>query len=120
MEELGNQEPARGVSPEQLFLRSWAEATLAEALEDLRRELDARGRGKMFEAFREYCLEAEPGRDISYRSIREKLGLSESEVTNYISESRRALRLILVGKVGGTVGSPREVDEELGILFGSR
>ena len=117
---LGDLEPARGASPEQVFLRSWAETILEEALGDLRQDLSARGRGIVFETFREYCLEDEPGQDSSYLQIARKLGLSEADVTNYLAESRRELRRILIGKIGATAGCPREVDEEFRTLFGSR
>jgi len=113
---LGESEPAEAATPEQAFHRSWAETTLLEALAELERTLATRGRPQVFGVFKEYCLEAD---GVSYRSIGQKFGLSEADVTNYLSEARRELRRILVGKVGGTVGSPREVDDELRSLFGA-
>jgi RNA polymerase sigma-70 factor (ECF subfamily) len=108
------EEPSPEQTPEQVFQRSWAESMLHEALRELEQTLVARGRQNVFQAFREYCLGAD---DVSYRSIGQRLGLSETDVTNYLSEARRELRRILAGRVGQYVDSPRQIDVELRALF---
>lgn len=114
-----DERPADASTPEQAFMRSWADALLAEALGELERALAGRGRDRVFQAFRAYCLESEPGRQISYETLAQEMGVSVVDVTNYLSEARRELRAVLVKKVGRYVASEREIDAELRELFGA-
>ncbi len=110
--------PAGAATPEQAFARSWADTLLAEGLADLEHELISRGREPVFRAFRAYCIDG-GGAALTYESLAKQLGVSASDVTNYLSEARRDLRAILVRKVGRYVGSPGEIEAELRELFGA-
>lgn len=94
-------------NPEEAFTHSWAETLLSEALQELEGQVSPR----VFAAFREHC--ADPGR--SYQDLAAALQLSVSQVTNYLFESRKKLRQILVGKVSGYAA---DVEQELRTLFG--
>jgi len=110
--------PASDLDPEAAFRRSWAESLLSAALGELERTLAARGRQASFNVFRSYSLERAPGGDVSYESLALKLGLSISQVTNYLYESKNELRSILLGMVESTLTSREDAEEELRTIFG--
>jgi len=105
-------------SAEEAFRVSWAESLLAAALADLERTLAERGRQKVFDVFRAYCLEAAPDRRASYHDLAQDAGVSVSDVTNSLALARRELRSILLRKVEPTVASREDADGELRELFG--
>lgn len=109
--------PSRAATPEKEFLRTWAETVLSEALRELEHDLASRGRGKVFQAFRQYCLDSEPGEKLSYRALAEELRVTETDVRNYLAQARRELRVILLQKVGVYVRSAEEAEQELSALF---
>lgn len=111
--------PADGMSPEQAFMRSWAEELLAAALDELGSALAGRGRERVFRAFKEYCLDPDPSRPVSYEGLARRLGVPVSDVTNYLSEARRELRTILAAKVSPYLASGQDAEHELRALFGA-
>ncbi|MHC4607978.1 MAG: RNA polymerase sigma factor, partial [Planctomycetota bacterium] len=111
--------PAKDADPEQEFMKTWAAGVMGGALRELEGVLKGRGKEKVFRAFRAYCMESEAGEKPSYKKIAGSLGVSETDVTHYLFEARRELRVILAEKVGEYLSSPAAVDDELRALFGS-
>ncbi|MBV8881016.1 MAG: hypothetical protein JO332_13685, partial [Planctomycetaceae bacterium] len=81
---------------------------------DLERELAGAGRPLYFEVFRTYVLEA--GSE-SYRDVAVRLGLSESDVRNYLTYCRTAFRERLRRRIRETVDTDAEVDQEISALL---
>lgn len=101
----------REASPEQAFMRRWAEEQLGLASADLRRELEASGRAVRYEVFRRSLSEA------SYAEIAEALGISVGDVTNHLHRARRRLGALLRARVLPSVASAGELEREVGELL---
>lgn len=104
---------AAGESPEDLFDRQWFETVFSEAVKELRARLVAAGKERYFEAFRQYCLAEKSDEGATYDGVAARLGLKESDVRNYLTHCRRALRDLLRARVREYVSSDDEADEEL-------
>ena len=98
-------------TPEQLFDRQWFHVLLQDAIASLESRLRGEDKERYFQVFSAYCLEPE---ETSYAGLAIRLGLSESDVRNYLSYARRALREILVHRIRDYVESDDEVERELG------
>ncbi|MBI2901434.1 MAG: sigma-70 family RNA polymerase sigma factor [Planctomycetes bacterium] len=128
-EELDRLAPeAAGDTPERAYDREWFRSLFAAAIDDLRRQLAREGKIVYFDVFRMYCLDPADSPDASrstavsgkslpdaptYREIAEKLGIKETDVTNYLSYCRAAAKKILRARVRDYVGSDDEVEREL-------
>lgn len=108
-------EPSGGGTPEEVFLREWARAALADALHELARE-----NPRMYAILRLRDVDAPPDEDLSYRGLAKRFGLRESDVTNLLYRGRQRLRELLLARVRDTVVSEREAEAEMRLLFGAR
>jgi RNA polymerase sigma-70 factor (ECF subfamily) len=104
-------ETATAVSPDVLYERHWAAAVVHEALELLKREYEAEGKGRLFDAIYPH-LQGERGQP-SYAELGERLGLSESAVKSSVFRLRRRSQELLRAVVANTVMDPWEVEDEL-------
>jgi RNA polymerase sigma factor (sigma-70 family) len=108
-----------GATPEQAFDRQWRQGVVEEAVAALQRELEAEGKSVYYRAFRAYCLEPlDPARatgaaDPTYKDVADALGLSESDVRNYLSACRVRLRRHLEDRVRDTIADPSASGDEL-------
>ncbi len=109
--------PAAGSDPEKEFNRSWAQQILTNALNKLEQDCVIRARGQVFKVFKEYCLESGGESKPSYSGIADKLGISISDVTNYLFEARRELKRILEDKIKEYTANGYDVGDELKYLF---
>ena len=90
-------------------------------MDDLRAEVQARGRDVQFEVFRRYDLadmrdEAQP----SYAEVATALGLTVATVTNHLAAMRRLLRARVLDRLREATGSDAEYEAEAKRLLGSR
>lgn len=109
-EDHGPVSPA--ASPEAVFDRTWAMHVFDAAIEDIRRELESKGKRLYFEVFQAYDLHSGE-RAPQYSEIAEKLGLSETNVRHYLSHVRERLRERIRSIVAETIVDPRDVDDEV-------
>jgi RNA polymerase sigma-70 factor (ECF subfamily) len=102
------------VAPEELFDRSWKKEILERAVERTREWFASAGRERQFRAFEAYDLKA--GR--TYAEVASELGISESDVRNYLFAVRERLRGEIRAELSQTVAAPGELEDEWRALFG--
>jgi RNA polymerase sigma-70 factor (ECF subfamily) len=108
-------EPAGGLSPEQLFAKSWALQVLERALDRLRDELASKNRQNLFEHLKMYI--AAESSTIPIREAAEALGMTEGAVRVAIHRLRRRCRELLRDEIAQTVAGPDDIDDEIRGLF---
>ncbi len=110
-----SREPAsKDVDPTRRYRRDWALNVLAQALQALRQEFEA----KEFDALRlhlSYGAEKPP----SYQEVAERLGVSENDVRNRIHRIRARYKDAILDVIRGYTGSEAEAAEELRELLGA-
>ena len=108
-------EPAEDLSPEKLFMRSWALTVLGEALAQLKAECIEAGKERIFEQLKTHLQADEM--PAGYSEIASKLGMTESAVRVAVHRLRQRYGEMVRRQIAQTVADPREVDEELRELF---
>jgi RNA polymerase sigma-70 factor (ECF subfamily) len=103
-------------SPEDLYCREWARALVGAALERMRSENRGTRTSRYVEAFMAQLESAAAGEAASYAELARRLGVSETDVTNYLHRGRRLYDAALRAELRTSVQSDREVEEELGEL----
>lgn len=104
-------------SPEEAFDRQWTRTLLRMAVEDLREELEAAGRGTVFAVFDRYELDSPPEGPPSYPALAAELGIKETDVDNHLRFCRRRMRELVAQRVRDTVATPEDARRELDELF---
>ena len=97
----------------------FARAVFSSALEELKRELAARGSGFAFQVFERYDLDPDPGDPPTYASLAHALDSTESRVTNALHAARREFRRIVLERLRALTGSESEFREEARRLLGT-
>lgn len=126
LERLGMVAPEE--TPDRAFEKEWFRTVLDVAVQQMQEQLSTEGKARYFEVFRAYCLErrtSNPGRRTSvlagtshagaptYRQLAKRLGISESDVRNYLWHCRGLLRQLLAEHVRAYVPSDADVETEL-------
>jgi RNA polymerase sigma-70 factor (ECF subfamily) len=101
-------EPAAD-DPEAGFDREWAQESVARAMEKLRAESEARGKGELFEALQGSLTVDEPARE----QTAARLGMTEGAVKVAVHRLRRRYRELLRAGIAETVADPADVDDEM-------
>ncbi len=109
-------EQAGAVSAESEFDRRWADALLQRALDRLKGEMEADGKGPVFERLKGQVWGG--GAPQSAQALAADLGFSEGAVRVAAHRMRRRFRELLRSEVAATVGSESDVDDELRHLAG--
>jgi RNA polymerase sigma factor (sigma-70 family) len=104
---------AARMTAEKIFEARWAAALIEAALTRLRVELQASGKGRLFEAVQNFLLS---GEDASYQQVADRLSLSLGAIKTSIHRMRSRYRALLREEVGRTVATPAEVEDELRCL----
>jgi RNA polymerase sigma-70 factor (ECF subfamily) len=78
--------------PDAAFDRSWRESILWQALQAVRKRLEARGKGMQLDIFEAYDLVPPPERP-TYRRLAERYGVKETDVHNALDRMREEIRL---------------------------
>jgi RNA polymerase sigma-70 factor (ECF subfamily) len=108
-------EPASGMTPDRVFERRWALTLLGQVLDALRQECAHEGRLRQFEVLKD-CL---AGGDGANSIAAQQLGMSDAGVRMAVHRLRRRYRELLRWKIGQTVDTPEQVEEEIEFLFGA-
>jgi RNA polymerase sigma factor (sigma-70 family) len=104
---------AARMTAEKIFEARWAAALIEAAIVRLRVELQASGKGRLFEAVQHFLLS---GEDASYQQVADKLGLSLGAIKTAIHRMRSRYRALLREEVRRTAATPAEVEDELRCL----
>jgi RNA polymerase sigma-70 factor (ECF subfamily) len=98
-------------TPERLYDRQWCLTLLAGVLEDVREDYEAAGKGRLFDRLKGFLTgdddagpHAEAARD---------LGMTADAVKVAVHRLRRRYRDALRSRVGDTVETDEEVDDEI-------
>ena len=103
-----------GLTAEKLFDARWATALVEATFARLRGELEAEGKGHLFESLQGFLLGRE---EASYQQVASALSLSLGALKTAIHRLRGRYRALLREEVARTVVSPTEVDDELRYLL---
>ncbi|MCW1913393.1 ECF-type sigma factor [Luteolibacter sp. GHJ8] len=107
-------EPATEETPEGLFEKRWAHAVMEAALERLREECEATGRGKLFSLLGGFLSrEAAAG---EYEAAAGKLGINPKSVAVSVHRLRGEFRTMVREEVAAGLRSKEMVDEEMRAL----
>jgi RNA polymerase sigma-70 factor (ECF subfamily) len=101
--------------PDELLDARWRRDLVQTALQELQKELDATGKSAMFATFRDYFLDASP--DVDYRAVAQRNGITVTDVTNWLSRTKKRFREHLLAIVTDTVRDAAALEEELRWLF---
>lgn len=104
-------------SPEDLFYQEWARSLFAMSVDRLQQECRTRGREQHFQLFEGYDL-VETSERPSYRDLGQRLGLSETTVTNYLASARRDFRRTVLELLRELTATPDEYRAEAKRLLG--
>jgi hypothetical protein len=108
----------RAVDPEAAFERVWRTELVEQAVERLRERCRVEGRGLAFSVLEGYDL-ATDAEQPTYRSLGERLGLSEGDVKKHLFAMRDALLRELRAELAQLAAGDADQRRELEILFGA-
>jgi RNA polymerase sigma-70 factor (ECF subfamily) len=108
-------EPPDKLSPERLFVRSWALTVIRSALETLRSEYESAGKQRVFEYFKGQITQDQDAG--SYREIATNLGINEGAARVTAHRMRTRLGELIREEVAETVTSSTQLEDEIGELF---
>jgi RNA polymerase sigma-70 factor (ECF subfamily) len=109
-------EPADPLTPDVLFEKSWAIATLDQALAGLREQYVQDGKAALFDALKQFLWDEDSAE--SYAALAQRLAMSEPALRMAVMRLRRRAREALRATVAHTVEQPDDVEEELNHLLG--
>jgi RNA polymerase sigma-70 factor (ECF subfamily) len=101
--------PAPSTDPDAGFDREWAQETIARAMEKLRADSEARGKGELFEGLKGSLTGDEAARS----ETAARLGMTEGAVKAAVHRLRRRYRELLRAEIADTVTDPADVDAEM-------
>jgi RNA polymerase sigma-70 factor (ECF subfamily) len=104
-------EPADGTTPEVEFDRHWALAQIESALNQVRADYAASGRGPLYDLLRDYVWGGQNA--LGLAQIAERLDLTEEAVKKAVQRLRQRFRDCLRSEVAQTVSTPDQIDDEL-------
>jgi len=105
-------------SPEEAFDARWTRSLFALAVEALRRECEAQGKGAHFRLFARYDLEEGGPTRPTYEDLAAEQGISASLVTNHLAWAHREFRRLLLETLRSLTGSDEEFRLEARLLLG--
>lgn len=105
--------PKHSETPEHLFDREWARATVSGALQTLREEMTAAGKLGLFQALKG-TLTGEEGASREERAA--QLGMTEGTLKVAVHRLRRRYRELLEAAIAETVTTREERDDEMRYL----
>jgi RNA polymerase sigma-70 factor (ECF subfamily) len=108
-------EPVDTMTPEAIYERRWALTLLEQALTQLRQEMAAAGKERLYDCLKHALAGDEASQP--YSEIARQLGMSEGAVKAAVHRLRRRHRELLRAAIGETVADESEIDAELRDLF---
>jgi RNA polymerase sigma factor (sigma-70 family) len=104
--------------PEELFHREWTRNLFQIAVDDLEKSCLARGRPEVFAVFARYDLDP-PVEKKTYREVADELGITPTQLNNYLAAARREFRQLVLGRLAEVCASDAEFQAEANTLFGA-
>ena len=122
-EELGSSSALSGAADatdiEACFDREWKRSLFAAAVQALERACSEQGKQTYFEVFRRYVLDPEmSGVGVSYADVAKACGIAVSDVTNYLSWTKRELRARVLDELRAITTSDEELRDEARAVLG--
>jgi len=111
-------EMSERASPEEAFDREWSKTVMKEALVRLLVTYREENREVYFRVFEAYDLLTDP--KPSYKQLADRLGIKETDVTNFLAHARRRLRALAEELIGDTVATEEELRQEYAQVFRGR
>jgi RNA polymerase sigma factor (sigma-70 family) len=102
-------EPAQTTDPDAGFDREWAQQTIVRAMERLRAESEARGKGELFEGLKRSLT----GEEFARSETAARLEMTEGAVKVAVHRLRKRYRELLRAEIAETVTNPSDVDVEM-------
>ena len=103
-------------SLEEFFEKEWVRGLFSLAVEDLRKECEAKERDRTFRLFEEYDLAGDE--TVSYERLAQEYGIPVTDVTNALSWARREFKRIALERLREICGSEEEFHREARAVFG--
>ena len=103
------EEPAAGLSPEEMYESRWARTVLDRALRRLDEEHATTGRGELFRQLAGHLT----GDEVPYERLAAALGMTEGAVRVAVHRLRQRLGELLREEVVQTVAAVNDVDDEI-------
>lgn len=111
--ELRQHDVAVAADVEEYFHREWVRSLLALAVDDLRDEYARLGKTLQFRAFERYDLDGPAAATpLTYGDVARELGVSATDVTNYLAAARRVFRQRLLDRLRSICGDGYEFEAE--------
>ena len=105
--------------PDAAFRKDWARTVFDSALARLRADLHDSGKEKWYEVFRRFYGLSGGAESQRYGEIAAELGVTETDVTNYLHRTRGRFREIVVEELRHGLARKEDVEPELQELFES-
>jgi len=105
-----------GETPERLYGRQWCLTLLAAVLDDLRDEYARTGHERVFDRLASFVTSNDDAG--THADAAKDLGMTPGAVKVAVHRLRRRYREALRKRVGDTVASPDEIDDEIRVLLG--
>lgn len=106
-------EPSDSQTPEQIFMKQWAKAVVANSRNQLEAWCRAQGRSDWFEVFTAMHFFDADERRPTQQALADRLQISRDQVRYGIEETNRQFAEFLRAEVADQVESPGDVDTEL-------
>jgi DNA-directed RNA polymerase specialized sigma24 family protein len=112
-EDRYSREPTDSLTPEKIFDANWAVTLLAQAIERLKEEYSAKGKGNIFETLKPFLDLSGAAQALSYEVVSERLKVNSAGVKTLIHRFRKRYSEILQEAVVQTVTDLSEIDDEI-------
>jgi len=116
--ELAAHQWPSGDAMEEYFDAEWVRALLSLSVDELRSLCEDRGKEAHFQLF-ERCVLADEQDRPAYAEIAQELGLSLSDVKNYLTFTRREFRRIIIDKIREITATEEEFRSEVRAVLGT-
>jgi len=118
-EELARKGLGAEASPEELFEQETIRSLFGLAVDDLKKECEARGKTVHFQVFEAYDLaDREDDRGPTYGDLAADHALAVTDVTNYLAWARREFRRLVIERLREMTGSDDEFRREARSILG--
>lgn len=118
--DLGELDQADGdpwkLDPERVFDRTWRNELIKRAVDRVRERLRSAGRALQVQVFDEYDGTGSREKP-TYAALGQRLGLSVTDVTNYLFAVRGAIRAEIRSELAAMTNGPEELEEEWNAFF---
>jgi RNA polymerase sigma-70 factor (ECF subfamily) len=104
--------------PDAAFDRSWRASILKQALEAVRRRLEAQGKSRQIDLFEAYDLVPTSDRP-TYRALAERFGVKETDVHNALDRVREEIRDAIREELAKSASTSEEIENEWNEFLGA-